>query len=100
MVYLERTREISSTELRNKKFGILKGGIVGYGRIANRFVEEARYVSGINMAVSYTHLDVYKRQGEHSFTILLVCDVMRFRQLHYIYRLLNMRKDMKSCEKH
>lgn len=49
VVYLERTREISSTELRNKKFGILKGGIVGYGRIANRFVEEARYVSGINM---------------------------------------------------
>lgn len=49
VVYLERTREISSTELRNKKFGILKGGIVGYGRIANRFVEEARYVSDINM---------------------------------------------------
>ncbi len=49
VIYLERTRGISSTELRNKTFGILKGGIVGYGRIANRFVEEARYVSGIDI---------------------------------------------------
>ncbi len=43
VVYLERTRGISSTELR----GYLKLGIVGTGRIARRFVREARFVSGV-----------------------------------------------------
>ena len=43
VVYLERTRGISSTELR----GYLKLGVVGTGRIARRFVREARFVSGV-----------------------------------------------------
>ena len=49
VVYLPRTQGVSSTEIRNSKNGILKIGIVGYGRIANRFVEEAKFVSGINI---------------------------------------------------
>lgn len=49
VVYLPRTPGVSSTELRNEKNGILRVGIVGYGRIANRFIEEAKYVSGINI---------------------------------------------------
>lgn len=49
VVYLERTKGVSSTELRNKKNSILKIGIAGNGRIANRFVAEARYVSGITV---------------------------------------------------
>jgi len=43
VVYLERTRGISSTDLR----GYLKLGIIGTGRIARRFVQEAKYVSGV-----------------------------------------------------
>ena len=53
VVYLPRTPGVSSTELRNNKNGILKIGIVGYGRIANRFIEEAKYVSGINIESIY-----------------------------------------------
>lgn len=49
VVYLDRTKGVSSTELRNEKNRILKIGIVGNGRIAGRFVAEARYVSGITV---------------------------------------------------
>lgn len=49
VVYLERTKGISSTELRNSSNGVLRIGVVGNGRIASRFVYEARYVSGVNV---------------------------------------------------
>lgn len=49
VVYLDRTRGISSTELRNNASGILKIGLVGSGRKARRIVREARYVSGISV---------------------------------------------------
>lgn len=48
VVYLERTKDISSTVLRAKKQHILRIGIIGTGRIANRFVTEARLVSGVS----------------------------------------------------
>lgn len=53
VVYLERTKGISSTMLRAKKFDIIKLGIIGTGRIANRFVPEAKYVSGVNIECAY-----------------------------------------------
>ena len=42
VVYLDRTKGVSSTELRNEKNSIIRMGIVGNGRIAGRFVAEAR----------------------------------------------------------
>lgn len=48
VVYLERTKGVSSTELRNKQSGILEIGVLGAGRIADRFVKEAMFVSGVN----------------------------------------------------
>lgn len=53
VVYLERTPDISSTILRNKKLPIVRLGIVGTGRIAPRFVAEAKYVSGLNVQSAY-----------------------------------------------
>lgn len=53
VVYLERTKGISSTILRGRKFGIIRLGIIGSGRIAKRFVPEVKYVSGINTEVVY-----------------------------------------------
>ena len=47
VVYLPRTKGISSTLIRNDARHILRGGIVGCGRIANRFIVESRFVSGI-----------------------------------------------------
>lgn len=48
VVYLDRTKGVSSTELRNEA-GILKVGVVGTGRIANRFIDEAHFVSGVEV---------------------------------------------------
>ena len=49
VVYLERTKGVSSTILRSNINGILKLGVIGNGRIANRFITESKYVSGINV---------------------------------------------------
>ena len=53
VVYLERTRGISSTMLRARNYGIVRMGVIGTGRIANRFVPEAKYVSGLNVESVY-----------------------------------------------
>ena len=53
VVYLERTKDISSTMLRAKKYSIIRLGMIGTGRIASRFVPEAKYVSGINVDSVY-----------------------------------------------
>ena len=42
VVYLERTQNISSTMLREKKRHIQRIGVIGTGRIANRFMPEAK----------------------------------------------------------
>jgi len=47
VVYVERTKDISSTVLRTKRNGIVKLGVVGTGRIAGRTMEELKYVSGV-----------------------------------------------------
>lgn len=53
VVYLERTPGISSTMLRNNQHPIIRMGIVGTGRIAPRFLAEAKYVSGLNVSCVY-----------------------------------------------
>lgn len=53
VVYLERTANVSSTIIRKDKFPIVRVGIVGTGRIAPRFVSEAKYVSGIEIECAY-----------------------------------------------
>lgn len=53
VVYLDRTKNISSTMLRARKTPIQRIGIIGTGRIANRFVMEAALVSGVNTQSVY-----------------------------------------------
>jgi choline-phosphate cytidylyltransferase len=48
VVYLDRTKGVSSTQLRDET-GILRIGVLGAGRIANRMVDEVRFVSGVNI---------------------------------------------------
>lgn len=65
VVYLERTKNISSTMLREQKKHIQRIGIIGTGRIAERFVPEARAVSGINVqGVFNPHEESAKRFAE------------------------------------
>lgn len=49
VVYLPRTEGVSSTMLRAESQEIYKVGIVGSGRIANRFVPETKVVNGIKV---------------------------------------------------
>lgn len=49
VVYLERTKGISSTELRDRQHPLIRLGIVGSGRIANRFIPESKFVSGVTV---------------------------------------------------
>lgn len=53
VVYLERTKNISSTMLREQNKKIQKIGIIGSGRIANRFMPESRLVSGVSTQAVY-----------------------------------------------
>lgn len=58
VIYLERTKNVSSTMLRARNYNILKLGVIGTGRIARRFYPEAKYVSGVNVEGVYNpHLD-------------------------------------------
>jgi len=49
VVYLPRTEGVSSTMLREESQDVFKVGIVGSGRIANRFVPETKVVNGIEV---------------------------------------------------
>lgn len=53
VVYLPRTEGISSTMLRGEQQQVVRVGIVGCGRIAQRFVPEASFVSGIQVVGAY-----------------------------------------------
>lgn len=60
VVYLERTRNVSSSMRRIEDNPIVKIGVVGTGRIANRFPSEAKHVSGVNVE------GVFNPNGEHA----------------------------------
>jgi len=53
VVYLPRTPDISSTEIRSNMFHPVRIGIVGTGRMAPRFISEAKYVSGVQIITAY-----------------------------------------------
>lgn len=53
VVYLPRTEGISSTQLRAETTIDIKVGIIGCGRVANRFPAEASVVSGIDVCAAY-----------------------------------------------
>lgn len=53
VVYLPRTQGISSTMLRAESQDVFRVGIVGSGRIANRFIPEAKVVNGVEVVSVY-----------------------------------------------
>ena len=53
VVYLPRTEGISSTMLREESTTNVKIGIIGCGRVANRFPQETRVVSGVEVVAAY-----------------------------------------------
>lgn len=53
VVYLPRTEGISSTQLRAETQEIVRLGVVGTGRIAQRFAPETAYVNGIEITAAF-----------------------------------------------
>ena len=53
VVYLPRTQGVSSTMLRAESQDVFRVGIVGSGRISNRFIPEAKVVSGVEVTSVY-----------------------------------------------
>lgn len=78
VVYLERTKNVSSTMLRNQNFKIQRIGIIGSGRIAGRFVAEAKCVSGVSVQGVYNpHTESAQRfANEHEIDAFLTKDVL------------------------
>ncbi len=71
VIYLERTKGVSSTLKRTEEFQLIRMGIVGSGRIAGRFVLEARYVSGVHVEAVYNpHIESAERFAkEHELDV-------------------------------
>jgi len=61
VIYLPRTQGISSTQLRAESTVDVKVGIIGCGRVANRFPSEASVVNGIVVCTAY---DIDSRRNE------------------------------------
>ncbi|MBO5382231.1 MAG: Gfo/Idh/MocA family oxidoreductase [Bacteroides sp.] len=53
VIYLPRTQGVSSTMLRAEIQNIFRVGVVGSGRIANRFVPETKVVNGVEVVSVY-----------------------------------------------
>jgi len=51
VVYLDRTRGISSTERRSEAHGLIHFGVAGVSSAAERFLPETKFVSGITVDV-------------------------------------------------
>ena len=69
VVYLPRTEGISSTMLRDKSTQDVKVGIIGCGRVARRFPNEAKVVSGVDVVAAYDIkpeiAESLAKQGQH-----------------------------------
>lgn len=68
VIYLPRTPNVSSSELRELRHKICRCGIVGTGRIAPRFIAESRFVSGIEVVSAYNPIpggaDSFKKETD------------------------------------
>ncbi len=84
VVYLERTKNISSTMLREKNSPIHRIGIIGTGRIAERFIPEAKLVSGVNTQ------GVYNPHGESALRFADKWEVSSYGEIEEFFDAVDM----------
>lgn len=84
VVYLPRTEGISSTMLREKSQDEVKVGIIGCGRVAQRFPSEAEVVSGIKVVASFD-IDIDK---SHCYSSRFP-DISAFSNINDFYNAVN-----------
>jgi len=54
VIYLDRTKDISSTDIRNSNGHMVNLGVMGCEQMANAFIPESKYVSGVNIRSVYS----------------------------------------------
>ena len=70
VTYLERTKGVSSTQLRKDKFGIVHLGFIGDSNKANDIIKESKYVSGLEFTSVFNE-DIEKAKKIYSENQLL-----------------------------
>jgi glycerol-3-phosphate cytidylyltransferase len=66
VIYLERTKNISSSALRYERHGLVRLGIAGTGRIAERTMQEIHFVSGVIAQAAFNpHIESARRFAEN-----------------------------------
>jgi glycerol-3-phosphate cytidylyltransferase len=98
VVYLDRTKHVSSSTLRLIRHEVVKLGIVGSGRIATRTVDELKYVSGVSAAAVFNphaasaadfaqsfELDAYSASYEHFLENVDAVYIATPHDTHYDY---------------
>ncbi len=72
VVYLDRTKGVSSTQLRTENQKFIQLGLIGSGRSADVFVPESKFVSGINVLGAYNPMKglakAFSKKNELSFS--------------------------------
>ncbi len=61
VTYLERTKGVSSTQLRNDEYGILKMGLVGSFENISDIILESKYVSGLEITSIFSNDSDYSK---------------------------------------
>jgi glycerol-3-phosphate cytidylyltransferase len=73
VVYLPRTKGISSTQLRNEQMKPINIGIVGENRDSQRFIKEAKFVSNITIDAVFTLDKNYKNFLSSNIDAVYIC---------------------------
>lgn len=79
VIYLPRTKDISSSMLRDELTTNIKVGIIGCGRVARRFTAEVDFVSGVKVTAAYDiNSDAAESLSKLSDGITVYNDLDRF----------------------
>lgn len=97
VVYLERTKGISSTQIRNAH--CVRLGIIGNERILDRFLDESKFVSGMEIAGQFAENDnvdsIYKaKKSEELLQYSSIEDLLKNVDAVYINTPLSQRSDL------
>lgn len=76
VVYLPRTEGISSTMLRAESTVDVKVGIIGCGRVAQRFPVESAVVSGVKPVAAYDIDSAKSNAYNHTYNDVKVCSTL------------------------
>ena len=92
VVYLPRTEGISSTQLREEFQEEIKIGIIGTGRIAQRFVPEASNVGGARIVAVYNPFYIYKALTAGKHVLCEIPMVLKKNDAELLYSLAENKK--------